>query len=451
MATFPTLIPSSRVYTPGFYPHTPFTAMSGKQNRVRHSTVMLGSRLQLSFVAITQATMLSIKSHYDGQQGTFLSFTIPAEITNGVTATDFTLTDYSWRYAEPPKVEDYCPQLHTVTLVLESVPPEGVTTTGLVLSVAASLTAGAATGTANTQGAALTVAATWSPGLANADAITATGLNITVPATLISGAATGTANTEGLALTATASFTPGAATTTPPPGPTDPNFSSVVLLLHFNGANNSTTITDNSSKGLTATAYNSAVVSTGASKFGGSSLYMTRNYLDGVDVQASTDLNFGTGDFTFEYWYLFVSRENFNYCRVFGHTTTAETSGTFRIRMAADTSGGNVLGEHILCAANSGSARVVGTRQSVIDGAWHHIAFCRSGSTIYCFRDGVLKESATDTTDYSYGSTGGLRIGSRGVGINDFSNVYIDDVRVTKGVARYTATFTPPSAQFPDN
>lgn len=166
MATFPALIPSSRVYTPGFYPHTPFTAMSGKQNRVRHSTVMLGSRLQLSFVAITQATMLSIKSHYDGQQGTFLSFTIPSAITNGLTASDFTLTNYTWRYAEPPKVDDYCPQLHTVTVVLESVPPEGVTTTGLALSITASLAVGAATAAATATGASLTISATFTPGAA---------------------------------------------------------------------------------------------------------------------------------------------------------------------------------------------------------------------------------------------------------------------------------------------
>ena len=451
MATFPALKPSTRTYTPGEYPNSAFKAISGIEGRVRHSNVMLDASLRLTFNGITEVQMLSILTHYNTQRGGFRSFELPSDVWVGLSSlTSFTPSGYTWRYAGSPAVTDIFNGYHTVEVTLVTVPPEGAAITGIELTVSASMSAGAGTGTANATGSTLALSSGLTSGFAVADAITAAGLNLGTSSTVSTEGAQGSANATGASISAVTSFTAGAATATPPPGPTDPNFSSVVLLLHFNGANNSTTITDSSSKNLTATAYNSAVISTGASKFGGSSLYMTRNYLDGVDVAATTELNFGTGDFTFEYWYLFVSRENFNYCRVFGHTTTAETSGTFRIRMAADTSGGNVLGEHILCAANSGSARVVGTRQSVIDGAWHHIAFCRSGSTIYCFRDGVLKESATNTTDYSYGSTGGLRIGSRSVGVNDFSNVYIDDVRVTKGVARYTATFTAPTAQFPD-
>jgi hypothetical protein len=43
MTAFPTLIPSTRTFTPGEYPHTAYQAYSGQENRVRHSNVMLSS------------------------------------------------------------------------------------------------------------------------------------------------------------------------------------------------------------------------------------------------------------------------------------------------------------------------------------------------------------------------------------------------------------------------
>lgn len=145
MATFPALTPSSRTFTPGEYPHTPFTTYNGLQNRVRHSNVMLSSSLRLSFIALAEADMLSILSHYQGQAGGFESFLLPSSIWSGVTTiSDYELTDYRWRYTEAPTVDDaYC-SLYNVELALETVPPEGKFVGGAELAVIITLTAGVA-------------------------------------------------------------------------------------------------------------------------------------------------------------------------------------------------------------------------------------------------------------------------------------------------------------------
>ena len=76
---------------------------------------------------------------------------------------------------------------------------------------------------------------------------------------------------------------------------------------------------------------------------------------------------------------------------------------------------------------------------------WFHLAFCRSGSTMRIFVNGTQVGSGSVTTNYaastfyiSYPNSTSL-------------NGYIDDLRITKGYARYTSNFTPPTAAFPNN
>jgi hypothetical protein len=80
-------------------------------------------------------------------------------------------------------------------------------------------------------------------------------------------------------------------------------------------------------------------------------------------------------------------------------------------------------------------------------GSWVHIAATRSGSSFRLFINGTQDGSATSsgivgsTSDYfSVGGTGGTN--------PDTMTGYIDDLRITKGYARYTANFTPPTAAF---
>lgn len=131
MATFPALTPSSRTFTPGRHPYSEIRVLNGLQSRVRTSNVLLEQRLRLTFVALTEAEMLSVRTHYNGQQGRFLSFDIPASLLSGMTTpASFTPTGYSWIYAGTPQVEDIGLQRYTVSIELVTVPPEGANVNG---------------------------------------------------------------------------------------------------------------------------------------------------------------------------------------------------------------------------------------------------------------------------------------------------------------------------------
>ena len=83
----------------------------------------------------------------------------------------------------------------------------------------------------------------------------------------------------------------------------------------------------------------------------------------------------------------------------------------------------------------------IGTNQ------WVHVAICRNGSSIKAFANGVQVGSATNSDNLTSTS---FTIGANGNGSEPF-NGYIDDLRVTKGVARYTGSFVTQSTAFLDN
>ena len=85
---------------------------------------------------------------------------------------------------------------------------------------------------------------------------------------------------------------------------------------------------------------------------------------------------------------------------------------------------------------------------SINDGNWHHIAVTRSGNVFRTFTDGTLNNSSTAAVTL-YDGTLPVYVGAQNTGSNPFTG-YIDDLRITKGYARYTASFTAPTAAFPN-
>jgi hypothetical protein len=94
------------------------------------------------------------------------------------------------------------------------------------------------------------------------------------------------------------------------------------------------------------------------------------------------------------------------------------------------------------------SGTLTGVAGTINTGTWYHYAASRSGNTLRIFLNGTQTTSATVTGSYT-NSAVGLRVGDDPVGSNPAFNGYLQDVRITKGYARYTANFTPPTAAFP--
>jgi hypothetical protein len=214
--------------------------------------------------------------------------------------------------------------------------------------------------------------------------------------------------------------------------PVDPFRSQVSLLLHGDGANGSTTITDSSPSPKTVIAVGNAQISTAQSKFGGSSIAFDGSG-DYLTLPAGTSLAFGTGNFTVETWVYPV--------------VSPVTYYLIDARNAAQTNAWALIKNGFSVEWFAGGASFTGFALNETN-TWVHVAVSREGTSLRFFKDGVLTHTSTDSTNYSVSPTISY-IASR-FNATEQLNGYIDDLRITKGVARYTANFTPPAAPFPD-
>ena len=227
----------------------------------------------------------------------------------------------------------------------------------------------------------------------------------------------------------------------------DQYYNSCSLLLHCDGTNGSTTFTDNSPSPKTVTSNNGAAISTTQSKFGGASAFFdgTNDYLN---TPSSAAFDFGTGDFTVEFW---VNPSSLGGSAALVGTRTNDTSTTIRwcIFVTTDT-GINVLGCDIWSTSDTRIAQF--NHQSQIStGQWTHCALVRYGTSFKLYQNGVQSTSGATTSAPVANSSTVVNIGSFiNSAISNF-NGYIDEIRITKGVARYTSNFTPSSVAFPNN
>ena len=205
----------------------------------------------------------------------------------------------------------------------------------------------------------------------------------------------------------------------------------VSLLLHGNGTNGSTTITDSSPSPKTVTPFGNAQISTAQSKFGGASIAF-----DGAGDYLATNLSinnsFIQNDFTIECWIYVTSTNEGGAFGLIGNQY-------FGVRLQSS--------QDVFYFNGSSSTPSISMGSSLTRGAWNHIAMTKSGTTGYGFVNGVSTGS-TSVVSPSI-TTSNLHIGFYFNTPFVFAG-YIDEFRVTTGIARYTANFTPPTAPFPD-
>ena len=227
----------------------------------------------------------------------------------------------------------------------------------------------------------------------------------------------------------TAVYDPTATTYTIPTAPLTA-ITNTSLLLNFTNAG----ITDATAKNDLETVGN-AQISTTQSKFGGSSMYFD-----------------GTGD-----WLVYPrnwsinANENFT-MEAWIYLTVLPT--TLRMILSDSNAGAS---KYWNISSTGMSAQFGGTSATSADGAftfaintWYHVAVVRNGTTVSMYVDGSSITVTNPTQSAAFLETGTVLYVGRFGGTTTYEfNGYIDDLRITKGIARYTQNFTPPTAAFP--
>lgn len=216
-------------------------------------------------------------------------------------------------------------------------------------------------------------------------------------------------------------------------GPTtDPNFSSVSLLLPCNGVDSSTTFTDASGNAVAITVFNGAKISTTQSKFGGASAFFdgTGDYLR--TMTNSTLFDFSSGAFTVELWFYQTGSKR-------GHLISYREAD-WRMEVGPNQE---------VYWVTPFTARITSASGVAPLNQWNHLAAVSDGTTTTLYCNGTGQGTTTSNPFAGAGGSTGIYIGRNPATTARDFNGYMDDIRVTKGVARYTANFTPPTAPFP--
>ena len=185
----------------------------------------------------------------------------------------------------------------------------------------------------------------------------------------------------------------------------------------------------------TVTFNDDAQLDTTVKKFGTASLKLD-GANDSISIPSSGDLGFGTNtDFTIEFW-------------AYANTTGLSSATLFDLRDNGTDAEGLSLafraaGEVDLRVGTT--TAITGSGAGIATGVWKHYAIAREGTDTRLFVDGTQRGiKFSDTTDY--GSSKGIVFGADFDGASNNVTGWIDEVRIERGVAKYTANFTAPTA-----
>jgi hypothetical protein len=198
-----------------------------------------------------------------------------------------------------------------------------------------------------------------------------------------------------------------------------------VSLLHFDGG-----LTDESGKVWTANG--GAATSNTQSEFGGSSLYLNGSQY--ISTPMSDDLKFVSNDFTIDFW-MYTNKSGASYGTDLFNNTVAGTYTGPALYYVGNTIYGSV--------SVNGTSWISATN-TIIPNTWNHVAFIKNGNNLYIAINGVLGTPTTISGSAVESSQNYAVIGSLLGGSVDFHYTgYIDEFRISKGIARWTSNFDP--------
>lgn len=208
-----------------------------------------------------------------------------------------------------------------------------------------------------------------------------------------------------------------------------------VLMLHCDGEDNGTVFTDSSESAHAFVAAGQAVTKTDVKKFGTASILFDGS--DSVYCPDSSNFDFGTGDFTIDFWY---------YPTAFG------TIDTFVTKYTAGGVGwifDYINSTNLIRLWHTGAANV-SVSYTFSTGSWYHVAVVRFGSAIKFFVNGTqVGADQTANSTYNGGATW-LSVGNYSHTLLYGVTGYLDEFRIVKGLAKWTESFTPASESYPE-
>lgn len=227
----------------------------------------------------------------------------------------------------------------------------------------------------------------------------------------------------------------------------DPYYSSVVLMLHGDGTSGTKVVVDDSPTPKPLTCKGTAQVSSAQSKFGGASLKLGGAVGDGIDTPYHPDFDLGTADFAIEFdlWLASWGKAGIfglYYTQIVGCQEQSLVNG-WAVWLKG-TSTGRAAVEMRIAGINSEFSYSFGLN------TWYHIEVSRASGTVRCFVNGALVGSASNA-----GSGNGTRKLSIGYHQDDqrgdtfVLDGFLEELRITRGLARNTSAYTPPPASYP--
>jgi hypothetical protein len=187
-----------------------------------------------------------------------------------------------------------------------------------------------------------------------------------------------------------------------------------------------------------------ASIDTSQSKFGGASGKFVASSTQYVTTPSSSDFNYGTADMTVDFWVRFNSLPSGKY--MYFLSQRQGTSGwNDRCYFYVENDGTHIY--LVFGTVNAGSTAQAAGAATLTTGTWYHIAFVVASGVDYVFVNGASIGSLGSNGLNFANWTGNLFIGAQ-VDTGDPLDGWIDEFRISKGIARWTSNFTPPTAPY---
>ncbi len=226
----------------------------------------------------------------------------------------------------------------------------------------------------------------------------------------------------------------------------DPYFANVSVLIHCDGANGGTTFTDSGPLGLTCTAVGATTTSTAQFRAGTASAFnnYTTSTANRISVSNSTGLQFGSGDFTIELSVWWVGAQHATQPSP-GWFTKGGASGQYEYFSWAQN--GNI---YFYWSTNGTALAEQHVAFTPSTGQWYDFAISRVGTSLYFYVNGT-QSGATQTMNATVNATSNVATIFCDTQFAESFNGYIDEIRVTKGVGRYSGAAYTPTFPFPNS